>query len=151
MGPIILPLILGIIAVPAPEPPAHELANIDRLRRALQQEVYLIDTTGQERVVRILEVGTDAVTIAVVQQSSTLQHDRILAVDRAKDSKLDGTVRGALVGLILGGLIESGVGNGGGRHVLAGAVTYGLVGYLFDRAAASRQKLYRADAAPPEP
>lgn len=143
MGFLIVPLIIGIIAVPAPAPPPTELANLARIRRALNEEVYLRDASGQERVVSILGVGADTVTVSVGQQWQTMPRDEILAVDRMKDGNRDGFVKGALIGLILGGIIEANVPDSNGRYVLQGAVSYSLIGYVFDRANSSRSKLYR--------
>jgi hypothetical protein len=142
MGYLILPLIIGIISTPTPPSPA--LNDFTRIRRALNQEVYLRDNSGQERVVSVLGVGADAVTVEVGRQWMTINRDAVLAVDRLRDGNTDGVIKGALIGLILGSAIESAMSDGNGRYLLRGAVTYGALGYLFDRQNVARQKLYRA-------
>lgn len=144
MGILVVPLIIGIIAVPAPGPSRDTLADFARIQKALNREVYVRDTTGQERVVSIIGTGTDAITVAVGKQWSTMQRDEILAVDRMKDSSRDGFVKGALIGLIVGAAVGSAFDGREARYLLRGALTYGTIGYLFDYGHTSRAPLYRA-------
>jgi hypothetical protein len=142
---LLLPLIIGIIAVPAPAPSRDTLADFTRIQKALDHEVYMRDATGQERVVSILDTGTDIITVAVGRQSMTMQRDEVLAVDRIKDSNRDGFVKGALVGLLVGATIGSAyTDRGSGRYVLSGVLTYGAIGYMFDYGHTAREPLYRA-------
>lgn len=145
MGYLIVPLIIGIIAVPAPGPSRDTLADFTRIQKALGDEVYLRDTTGQERVVSILDAGTDIVTVGVGRQSMTVRQDEILAVDRMKDRNRDGFVKGALIGLLVGAAIGSAyTDRDSGRYLLSGALTYGAIGYMFDHGHTAREPLYRA-------
>ena len=144
MGYLIFPLIIGIIAAPSPLASPQELADFKRIQRALNQEVYLRDSTGQERVVNILGVGTDTVTVEIGRQWMTVNRDAVIAVDRVHDGNTDGVIKGALVGLLLGSAIEAAMSDGDGRYLRRGAVTYGALGYLFDRQNVARQKVYRA-------
>jgi hypothetical protein len=141
---LVLPLIIGIIAVPAPGPSSDALADFTRIQKALNREVYVRDTAGQERIVSILDAGTDAITVAIGQQQMTLQRDEILAVDRMKDSSRDGFVKGALIGLILGAAVGSAFDGRQGQYMFRAALSYGAIGYLFDYGHTSRAPLYRA-------
>jgi len=144
MGYLIFPLVIGIIAAPTPLASSQELTDFTRIQRALNQDVYLRDSSGQERVVSILGVGTDTVTVSIGRQWMTFNRDAVIAVDRVHDGNTDGVIKGALVGLILGSAIESAMSNGNGRYLLRGAITYGALGYLFDRQNVARQRVFRA-------
>jgi hypothetical protein len=144
MGYLIIPLIIGIVAVPSPGPTAQQLTDFARIQRAINRDVYFTDTSGQERVATILGVGTDAVTMEVGRQWTTVHRDALLAVDRVKDTNRDGVVKGVLVGLLVGAVVESAYDDGNGRFLLRGALTYGTLGYMFDRGHTARQPLYRA-------
>lgn len=144
MGYLVLPLIIGVIALPQPGPSKDALADFARIQKALDKEVYVRDASGQERVVRILDAATDAITVEVGRQQVTMLRDDVLAVDRRKDRNIDGIVKGAVVGLILGAVIESAYTDANGRYLLRGAVSYGVIGYLFDHGHTAREPLYRA-------
>lgn len=144
MGYLVLPLIIGIIAVPTPAPSPQQLTDFARIQRAINREVYLVDASGQERVMSILGTGTDAITVAVGRQWMTMHRDTVLSVDRVRDRNRDGVVKGVLIGLVLGAVVESAIPGRDGRYLLQGAVTYGTIGYLFDRRNVAREALYRA-------
>jgi uncharacterized protein YcfJ len=76
-----------------------------------------------------------------------MSRNLIVRVDRAPDSNVDGVVKGALIGLLIGSVAESCVSGSDGRYLLQGALTYGGIGYLFDRGHTARQLVYRAPAA----
>ena len=141
---LILPLLIGLIAVPSPGPSAERLADFTRLEGIEREEVYVIDTTGQERRLTLVQAGDRAVKFMVGQQELEMSRDAIAGVDRARDSSVDGAVKGLIFGLVLGAAIESTMSNGNGRYILQGALTYGGIGYLFDRGHTARQTVYRA-------
>lgn len=84
------------------------------------------------------------VTVSVGRQWMTMHRDTILAMDRVQDRNRDGVVKGVLVGLVLGAVAESIAPGSDGRYLLRGAVTYGALGFLFDRGNVAREPLYRA-------
>jgi hypothetical protein len=140
---LFLPLIIGAMAVPAPSPSAERLADFSRIRDAIREEVYIVDSAGQERRVTIVQAGDQAVTVLVGQQSVQMNRDAIVGVDRARDTTTDGVIKGALIGLLVGLIAETNTPNPNGRYLLQGVITYGGLGYLFDRSHVSRQPLYR--------
>jgi uncharacterized protein YcfJ len=144
MGFLILPLIIGVIAVPAPTPSRDTLADFARIQKALNREVSLRDASGQERIVTILGTSTDTITVEVGRQWLTMPRDAVMNVDRMRDSNRDGVIKGVLIGLIVGGAIESAMPDSNGRYLLRGALSYGALGYMFDRGNVARQPLYRA-------
>jgi hypothetical protein len=140
---LILPLLIGLIAVPSPGPSAARLADFTRLDGVEHEEVYVVDTSGLERRLTLVEAGDAAVKFMVGQQQLEIHRDAILRVDRVRDSSLDGAIKGMLFGLLVGAAIESNVSDGNGRYLLQGALTYGGIGYLFDRGHTGRQAVYR--------
>ena len=140
---LFLPLIIGAMALPAPSPSAERLADFTRIGDAVREEVYLVDSAGQERRVTILQAGDQAVTVLIGQQSVQMNRDAILSVERARDTTTDGVIKGALVGLLVGWIAEANTPNAKGRYFLQGVLTYGGLGYLFDRGVTARQPLYR--------
>ena len=141
---LILPLIVGLIAIPSPTPSAERMADFTRLGGLERQEVYVVDTSGQERRVTLVEAGDAAVKFMIGQQQIEMNRDAILRVDRVRDSSLDGAIKGMLFGLLIGAVIESNASDTNGRYLLQGALAYGSIGYLFDRGHAARQPVYRA-------
>jgi hypothetical protein len=55
---LFLPLVIGVMALPAPSPSAARLTDFTRLRDLAREEVYVIDTSGQERRLTILDLVT---------------------------------------------------------------------------------------------
>ena len=148
MGYLTLPVIIGILALPAPGPGAQKLADFSRLQAVLNQDVYLTDATGVERRLRLVDAGNDAVRLMVGRQPIELQRDEVLRVDRVRDRSVDGTVKGAIIGALMGSVLAQAT-DGGAGYVLRGALTYGTIGYLFDRAHVARQTVYRSPAMQP--
>jgi hypothetical protein len=144
MGFLLVPLVIGVITLPAPSPSDERLADFARIRKAVDEEVYLVDSAGQERRVTILQAGDRAVTVLVGQQSVQMSRDAVVRVERMRDTNVDGVIKGALLGLLVGLAIEANAPNGNGRFLLQGVLTYGGLGYLFDRGNVSRQPLYKA-------
>ena len=144
---LFLPLVIGVMALPAPSPSAARLTDFIRLRDLAREEVYVIDTSGQERRLTIVDAGDAAVTFLVGQQSLEMSRDLIVRVDRARDGNVDGLIKGALIGLLIGSVAEGCASGSDGRYLLQGALSYGGIGYLFDRGPAARQLVYRAPAA----
>ncbi len=143
---LFLPLVIGLMALPAPSPSADRLADFTRLRDLAREEVYVMDTLGQERRLTILDAGDAAVTFLVGQRSLEMSRDLIVRVDRARDSNVDGVIKGVLIGLLIGSVAEGFESGSDGRYLLQGALTYGSIGYLFDRGHTARQPVYRAPA-----
>jgi hypothetical protein len=140
---LILPLIVGLIAVPTPGPSAARLADFTRLGGVEHEEVYVVDASGLERRLTVVEAGDAAVKFMVGQQQLEMSRDAILRVDRVRDSSLDGAIKGLLFGLLVGAAIETTLSDGNCRYLLQGALTYGSIGYLFDRGHTARQAVYR--------
>ena len=141
---LIVPLIIGVMAIPAPPPSAEHLADFTRVARAVNEEVYVVDSNGQERRVTLLEAGDQAVRFMVGQQTFEMSRDTIVRVDRVRDRTIDGIVKGVLVGLLIGGIAETSISNANGGYLLRGALAYGGLGYLFDAGHVARQPVYRA-------
>jgi uncharacterized protein YcfJ len=140
---LIVPLLIGVMAVPAPLPPAEQLADFTRLAKAVDEEVYIVDSNGQERRVTLLEAGDQAVRFMVGQQTLEMSRDAIVRVDRVRDRNIDGIVKGALIGLLIGGIAEANT-SGSEAYWLRGMLAYGGIGYLFDVGHVARQPVYRA-------
>lgn len=148
MGYLAIPMIIAILALPAPGPGAEELSDFGRLQRVVNEEVYVTDTTGVERRLRLVDAGSDAVRLLVAQQTIALARDEVVRIERVHDGSTDGAVKGAIIGGLAGLAFAQAV-EGGARHVLRGALMYGSVGFLFDRANVARQTVYRAPATRP--
>ena len=139
-----MPLVIGLITLPSPAAPSDRLSDFTRLGGLAREEVYVIDTAGQERRLTLVEAGDTAVKFLVGQQSLEMSRDAIVRVDRARDSNVDGVIKGVLFGLLVGAAAESNVSGANGRYLLQGALAYGSIGYLFDRGHTVRQPVYRA-------
>ena len=146
MGFLILPLVIGAMALPTPTPSTDRLADFTRIGSAIHEDVYVTDNTGQERRLTILDAGAAAVTFQVGLQSVQMSRDAIVRVDRTRDRNIDGVIKGMLVGLLVGSIAEQSVSGSDGRYLLQGALTYGSLGYLFDRGHVAREPLYQVRA-----
>ena len=144
---LFLPLVIGLMALPAPSPSADRLADFTRLRDLAREEVYVIDTSGQERRLTIVDAGDAAVTFLVGQQSLEMSRDSLFVSIGRATATLTALIKGALIGLLIGSVAEGCASGSDGRYLLQGALTYGGIGYLFDRGHAARQPVYRAPAA----
>jgi hypothetical protein len=141
---LILPLLIGVLKVPAPPPSADQLADFSRLAKVVDQEVYVVDGSGQERRLTLLDAGDRAVRFMVGQQTLEMSRDAIVSVDRVRDRTIDGVIKGVLFGLLVGGIAEASIPNSNGGYLLRGALGYGTLGYLFDAGHVARQPVYRA-------
>jgi hypothetical protein len=148
MGYLIVPLIFGIMSVPDPTLTPARLADFARLHKALGQEVYVTDANGQERRLKLVDADDLEVTFSTGAQSIVMHRDAVFTIDRARDSTLDGTVKGAAIGLVMGLLVASELPESQGTIVASAVISYGAVGFMLDRANTSRQPLYRARPIP---
>ena len=140
---LFLPLIIGAIALPAPVAAGRTSGRLHSHRRRCPRG-------GIPRRQRRSGTSRDnppgrrpAVTVLIGQQSVEMNRDAILSVERARDTNTDGVIKGALVGLLVGWIAETNTPNANGRYLFQGVLTYGGLGYLFDRGVTARQPLYR--------
>jgi hypothetical protein len=149
MGYLIVPLIFGIMAIPDPTLTPERLADFARLRKAIGQTVYVTDFIGQERRLTLLEAGEREVTFSTGAQWIVMPRDSVFTVERSRDTTLDGALKGAAIGLVMGLVTASAFEESEGSIIVSGVLTYGTAGYLLDRANVARQPLYRAGPAAP--
>jgi hypothetical protein len=144
---IAVPLLVGLIALPgAAVGSDRHLEDFSRLRKVINETVYVLDTTGLERRLTVVQAGQQIVTLQAGRQTFTMHKDAIARVERARDRSWDGAIKGALFGLVMG-LVVAGESGFPAGEVLPRAVTaYGSIGFLLDRAVTNRQDVYRAPA-----
>lgn len=139
----IVPLLIGVLLVPDPGPSSQRLADFARIQKALDESIYVVDQTGQERLVRLIGATGDELTLELGPRRLTMTRDAVLRVDRERDRSVDGLVKGLVFGAGMG-LLVSALGGGSGKQVLQATAAYGSIGYLLDRGNRSREPLYRA-------
>ena len=148
MGYLILPALI-LMLLPTPGARAHELEDFSRFSRAIGKEVSLVDRSGLIRE-GILEAATaDGVTLRFGSATESFPRAEVASAERVKDGRIDGSVKGALLGIVLTALASQGYDSTTPRYVpWVSIAAYTGVGYLLDAAEANRQPLYRAPSAP---
>ena len=147
MGPLLI--IIGIIACPDIGPSKEALGDVSRIRHALAETVYVVEDDGLERYGRLLQADSTKLTLAAGARAITIETDRVARVDRPRDRTIDGVVKGAAVGFILGVLGHQGL-NGSARGFISGQmVAFAGLGYVLDVAHAKRTPVYQAGDAIP--
>lgn len=142
----IVPLLLGLLILPDPGPSERQLAEFSRIQKVVDQSIYLVDQSGQERLMRLIAATDDELTLELGPRRFTMPRDEVLRVDRERDRTTDGLLKGLAFGAGMG-LLVRGLGGGSSEQVFSAMAVYGGIGYLLDRGNQSRQPLYRAPAA----
>jgi hypothetical protein len=145
---IAVPLLVTLVVLPGDSLGGEQrLARFSRLRAAVNQEVYVTDSSGAERRLTLLEAGEQALILSAGVKTITIDRHEIAGVDRARDGVLDGPLKGAAFGLVLS-LIATGSTHLSFSEAAPRAITaYAAIGLALDWGHTHRQKLYRAPAA----
>jgi hypothetical protein len=142
---LIVPLIVGLFVFPGGGPANDKaLADFSRLHSAIDESVYVVDRTGHERLMTLLEAGERSITLGIGAQTVSMNRDAVLRVDRARDRTRDGVLKGGAFGLFTGLLALKATGARSGGLVIRSVFSYGTIGYLLDRANTNREALYRS-------
>ena len=150
MGYLILPTLI-LMLLPTPGARAHQLEDFSRFSRAIGQEVSLVDKNGLIRE-GVLEAATaDGVTLRFGSATESFPRGEVASAERTTDGRIDGTIKGALLGIVLTALASQGYDSTTPGYVpWVSIAAYAGAGYLLDAAEAHRQPLYRAPT-PPAP
>lgn len=152
MKSVTLAATLLLSLLPLSEASAQQLETFARFSRALGQEISIVDQNGLIRE-GVLEAATDErIVLRFGSVSQTFVRTDIATAERLKDSPKDGAVKGAVFGLVIGGLTTM----IGGKVYVPGYVSvvgiYSGIGFLFDVLNRGREPLYRAPvSATPQP
>ena len=146
MGYLILPALLFVLG-PMQERADRQLEDFSRLSRAIGKDVALVDRNGVVREGIVEAATADDVTLRLGSATQVFPRAGIASAERLKDSKINGAVTGALVGLFVVALSGQGYSDPPPRHVpwlwVAG---FAGAGYVID--AAQGKPLYRAPELP---
>ena len=146
MGYLIVPTLL-LIFLPSPEQRAHRLEDFSRLSRAVGKEVSLVDRSGliHEGIVEAATV--DGVTLRVGSATVSFPRAEVASAERVKDGRIDGAIRGALIGAVLTGLGSQGCVSATACPFWRPVAVYAVAGYLLDASESNPQPLFRAPSA----
>ena len=138
MKAIVIRVLLGALSLAVPA----EARQDPKLTDARGHQVAIIDTDKREWQGRLLEVGKDALTVELDSNARQFPIDTVKRVDVEGDRVIDGVIKGALFGGVLGALATAEF-----RGALSGAMVYGLIGAGLDALNHCRHTVYRAPAA----
>ena len=102
MGYLIVPLIFGIMSVPDPTLTPARLADFARLQRALAAGGLRHRCERTERRLKLVDADDLEVTFSTGAQSIVMQRDAVVYSRSRARLTLDGTLKGAAIGLIMG-------------------------------------------------
>lgn len=120
------------------------LADFERLARSEGIEVYVVDTQGLERLGRLAGADGSGLQLRVPAGQITMAKAQVAEVDRRRDSSLDGTVKGLILGAVLSAIF---IGDSP-KLWWRGALVYGGLGYILDASVRAREPLYRVRRGP---
>lgn len=148
MGMLIVPVIITLLTVPVDHAGARQLDDFARLQRAVGDAVFVADSEGVERRLKLVRVDGDSAIFMAGANEVVMHRSTITNVDRAKDPSWDGALKGALFGAVMAGLLRAEVSGNSASFYLGGIGTYAALGYLVDVGITNRQAIYRASRAP---
>ncbi|MCA1585587.1 MAG: hypothetical protein LC791_12755 [Acidobacteria bacterium] len=147
---MIIGLILGIAYFPGPPIDAKALADFTRLQRELGHIVQVTDRNGKEMIATLGTADANELTLEFGRHVQRLAATEIAHIERRGDSVVDGAIKGALIGLILGTLTAQGAETPGDTwKVFLGSMgLYGSLGVLIDHGHDGWTSVYRSPPAP---
>ena len=110
------------------------------LRSARGHQVAVIDVDSREWQGRLLEIATDAIVVEVQSTPQTFGLASVKRVDAHGDRVIDGGIKGALFGAVIGSIVL------GPRGALPAALSYGLLGFGLDALSSCHRTVYRTPA-----
>ena len=144
---LIIPVVVGLLTVDGPSPSPQKQVDFSRLQSVIWQSVYIADFGGNERLVKLVAATDHSVTIAVAGWQTEVNRDAVLMVDRARDSSLDGAIKGGVFAVALAVVATLVSGEFPAQHTMRALVVYGGIGYALDRGHRNRTPVYRAPTA----
>lgn len=144
-----LPVLLAVLLT-APAAHAQGIKDFLNFSRAIGKEVSVTDRNGFIREGIVEAVTADQVTLRIGATTESFPRTVVASADRVKDERVDGAVKGALLGLL--GLAVSYQGCGTTDcSFWKTAIVAGALGYLIDAAESHPQPLYRGPQASTSP
>lgn len=148
MGYLMLPMLL-IVLVPEPSARGSRLEDFSRFSQAIGKEVSVIDQSGLVREGTVEMATGDGVALRIGSATRWLPRAEVVSAQRMQDGRIDGVIKGALIGTLLAGVASQGCVS---REQCASWRVVGVfaaAGYVLDAAQSNRRPLYRAPAAAP--
>jgi len=151
MGFLILFVPIAIALAPLPGPSATALMDFSRMEKVIGQQIAIVDMDGAVREGRLVSATADQVTMDFGAGARVFGKTEIARAERLRDGVIDGIIRGALFGFVMGGLATQGCSSSSdgcvAEAVLGSMAIYGTIGWALDAANANRQPIYRSPAA----
>lgn len=132
---------LVVVAMLVVGVPSVASSQETKLREFRGMHVAVIDNGSREWQGRLLDVGTDTITVEIDAGAKRFGLAEIKRVDAHGDKVWDGALKGAIVGVILGSLVLHSA-----RFAAQSALAYGLVGAGMDALNNCTHTVYRAPA-----
>ena len=146
-----IPVLLLVIFAPVPSDKA-KLADFGRFSNAIGQQISLVDDDGfvHEGVLRA--ASSSEVTMEFGSSTKTFKRDVIASGERKRDGRIDGLIKGMLIGLLHAGAVVAEPETRGSRGTiwLTTLTFWASIGYVVDATQNHPQPIYRAPA-PPKP
>ena len=137
-----MPIFLFLLfLIPGPQP-ADSLIDFSRLARAQGAQISLTDLEGLVLEGTLTSAGADALTMEFGNRQRVFTKDSIASADRVPDRAIDGLIKGALFGVLLGFVAASEPGDR--TDFVCPFLMSSAIGWWIDDAKRNREPIYRA-------
>jgi len=148
MGYLMLPMLL-IALVPEPSARGHRLEDFSRFSQAIGKEVSVIDQSGLVREGTVESATGDGVALRIGSARRWFPRAEVVSAQRLHDGRIDGVIKGALIGTLLAGVASQGCVSHDQCASWRVIGVFAAAGYALDAAQSNRRPLYRAPVAAP--
>lgn len=138
-------LLLVATLVVMPFPASAQTAP-NKLDSAEGQLVFVVDSDSREWQGKLIKVSADALEIDGESGVRRFELSNVKRVDSDGDRVLDGLLKGAVFGALMGAVFSSN--DYRGQAMVGGAMVYGLIGLGVDALNSSKHTVYRGAAKP---
>lgn len=141
---LIIPGLLFLMVAPTPGPPAKVLGDFARFSKAIHKQIALVEVDGTVHEGVLTAATGDQVTVRIDAAERTFSRANVVSAERMRDGRIDGVIKGALFGFVMGAFASQGCDSTTRCHTGAVIATTAGIGYLLDAAETHRQPLYRS-------
>lgn len=148
MGYLMLPMLL-IVLVPEPSARGHRIEDFSRFSQAIGKEVSVVDQSGLVREGTVESATGDGVALRISSARRWFPRAEVVSAQRLQDARIDGAIKGALIGTLLAGVASQGCVSREQCPTWRVIGAFAAAGYVLDAAQSNRRPLYRAPLAAP--
>jgi hypothetical protein len=131
------------VFAPTPSSLEHAVGDFGRFSEVINQQIALVEMDGTVREGIVQAASASELTMRFGSGEKTFQRDVIASAERLRDRRVDGTIKGAIFGTVMGLLVAQAYQDNAGAAILGSAVVYAGLGFALDAAQTHREPIYR--------